>query len=130
MMMNGSSQRVSKTSLISLSILRKGYFGSEKQSATYLFVMVSRGNLMSQEGFSAKTVISVMQILQCVAEVEIIPRHSWVVTIRSLPCFAHLISRSITDTSELIYVVKSSQSFKVYRQLMQGRHVEYSSFIF
>ena len=32
--------------------------------------------------------------------------------------------------SELIYVAKSNQSLKVCRQLMQGRHVEYSSFIF
>jgi hypothetical protein len=130
MMTYGPSQRVSKASLIYLSIPRNGYFGSEKQSATYWCLMVSRGNLMWQDRISAKTVISVLQILQCVSEVEIIPRHSWVVNIHSLPCFAQLISRSVIDTSELIYVAKSNQRLKVYRELMQGRHVEYSSFIF
>jgi len=80
--------------------------------------------------YFSKTVISVLQILQCVSEVEKVPRHSWVVTTHSSPCFAQLISRSITDTSELIYVAKLNQSLKASRQLMQGRHVEYSSFIF
>jgi hypothetical protein len=59
-------------------------------------------------------------------------RHSWVVTIHSLPCFAKHIPRSITDTPELTYsyVAKSKQNLKTYGQIMQDRHVEYIILIF
>jgi hypothetical protein len=71
-----------------------------------------------------------MQSLQCVSEVEKMPRHSWVITIHSLPCFAKRIPHSITDTPKLAYVAKSKQTLKAYWQIMQGRHVKYSISIF